>query len=57
MATNCPEQIFPTGCLVECSRQSNWDIECRQNMCNLAPIQTMNDHCTHAFGKGQCINQ
>jgi hypothetical protein len=57
MAKYCAEQVFPQGCLVECSRQTNWDLPCRQNMCNLAPVQTMNDHCTHAFGKFQCTDQ
>jgi hypothetical protein len=57
MAKNCADQVFPQGCLVECSRQTNWDLPCRQNMCNLAPVQTMNDHCTHAFGKFQCTDQ
>ena len=56
MAMNCAEKIFPTGCLVECAGQTNWDLPCRQNMCNLAPVQTMNDHCTHAFGVGQCTD-
>jgi hypothetical protein len=57
MAKNCADQVFPQGCLVECSKQTNWDLPCRQNMCNLAPVQTMNDHCTHAFGKFQCTDQ
>jgi hypothetical protein len=56
MATWCPDKIFATGCLVECSRQTNWDLACRTNMCTLVKPQPNNDHCTHAFGIGQCTD-
>jgi hypothetical protein len=56
MAKWCADKVFGTGCLVECTRQTNWDLPCRANMCNLVDPQPNNDHCTHAFGVGQCTD-
>jgi hypothetical protein len=57
MAKNCADKMFPTGCLPACAAQTKWDIPCRQNMCNLVVPQPANDHCTHAFGVGQCTDR
>lgn len=56
MAKWCADKVFATGCLVECTKQTNWDLACRANMCNLVEPQPNNDHCTHAFGKFQCTD-
>jgi hypothetical protein len=57
MAANCADQIFTQGCIVACAEQTKWDLPCRQNMCNLAPVQTANNHCVHAFGVGECLDK
>jgi hypothetical protein len=57
MAMNCQDKVFPSGCLYECATQTNWDLACRTNMCLLVPAQPNNDHCTHAFGVNQCLNE
>lgn len=56
MAASCPDRAFAGGCLSACASQSGWDLKCRQVMCELAPLQPSNDHCTHAFGVGQCLD-
>ena len=56
MAKWCADKVFGSGCLVECAKQTNWDLECRANMCNLVEPQPNNDHCTHAFGMFQCTD-
>ena len=57
MAMNCAGEVFPSGCLYECTAQTNWDLECRANMCSLVPSEPANDHCTHAFGMNECLNE
>jgi hypothetical protein len=57
MAMNCTDKVFPSGCLYECATQTTWDLACRTNMCLLVPAQPNNDHCTHAFGENQCLNE
>jgi hypothetical protein len=57
MATNCASEVFAGGCLYQCATQTNWDLPCRANMCGLVPSQPNNDHCTHAFGVGQCLDE
>jgi hypothetical protein len=58
MAKNCSDKAFPMGCLMTCATDSaKWDRECRQGMCGLVPAQPDNDHCTHAFGVGQCLDE
>jgi hypothetical protein len=57
MAMNCADKVFPDGCLDDCATQTDWDLPCRANMCSLVPSQPDNDHCTHAFGVGQCLDQ
>jgi hypothetical protein len=57
MAMNCASQVFPTGCLKECAAGTNWDMECRQGMCSLAPAQPANNHCIHAFGVNECLDK
>lgn len=56
MAVVCVDKVFPMGCLWECATQTNWDLPCRTNMCGLVDAQPLNDHCTHAFGVGQCTD-
>ena len=57
MAMNCADKVFPDGCLTECAAQTDWDLGCRTNMCTLVPAQPNNDHCTHAFGVNECLDQ
>ena len=57
MAMNCADKVFPGGCLPECAAQTDWDLGCRTNMCTLVPAQPNNDHCTHAFGVNECLDQ
>jgi hypothetical protein len=57
MATNCANEVFAGGCLYQCTTQTNWDLPCRANMCSLVPSQPSNDHCTHAFGVSQCLDE
>jgi hypothetical protein len=57
MATNCPDTIFGSGCLYECATQTTWDLPCRANMCSLVQAQPNNDHCTHAFGVNECLDE
>jgi hypothetical protein len=57
MATNCSQDVFPTGCLDACATQTTWDLSCRATMCTLAPEQPDNDHCTHAFGMKECLDK
>jgi hypothetical protein len=57
MATNCKDKVFGGGCLNECASQTTWDLPCRANMCSLVQAQPNNDHCTHAFGMIQCLNE
>jgi hypothetical protein len=57
MATNCADKIFGSGCLYECATQTTWDLPCRANMCSLVQAQPNNDHCTHAFGVNECLDE
>ncbi len=57
MAMNCADKVFPDGCLYDCATQTDWDLPCRANMCSLVPAQPDNDHCTHAFGVNECLDQ
>jgi hypothetical protein len=57
MAAHCADKVVPGGCLASCASQKNWDLSCRQNMCNLVPDQPNNDHCTHALGVVQCLDK
>ncbi len=57
MATNCPDKVFGSGCLYECATQTTWDLPCRANMCSLVQAQPNNDHCTHAFGVNECLDE
>lgn len=57
MAMNCKSEIFGGGCLSECASQTTWDLPCRANMCSLVLAQPNNDHCTHAFGMVECLNE
>jgi hypothetical protein len=57
MATNCASEVFAGGCLYQCTIQTNWDLPCRANMCSLVQAQPNNDHCTHAFGQVQCLDE
>jgi hypothetical protein len=57
MAMNCADKVFPDGCLYDCATQTDWDLPCRANMCSLVPAQPNNDHCTHAFGVNECLDQ
>jgi hypothetical protein len=57
MAMNCAGDIFPDGCLYDCATQTNWDLSCRATMCTLVPAQPNNDHCEHAFGISECLDQ
>jgi hypothetical protein len=58
MKDNCGETAIPgsVSCYEFCATfESNEEVMgCRQNMCNLAPAQPANGHCTHAVGDGQC---
>jgi hypothetical protein len=57
MDMNCPQEVFPDGCLYDCATQTNWDLPCRANMCSLVQSEPNNDHCTHAFGVNECLNK
>lgn len=57
MDTNCPQEVFPDGCLYDCATQTDWDLPCRANMCSLVQSEPNNDHCTHAFGVNECLNK
>jgi hypothetical protein len=57
MAMNCRGDIFPAGCLSACTMQTNWDLECRAAMCSLVPSEPANDHCMHAFGVAECLDE
>jgi hypothetical protein len=57
MAMNCADKVFPGGCLDDCATQTDWDLPCRANMCANVPSQPNNDHCDHAFGVAECLDQ
>jgi hypothetical protein len=57
MAMNCADKVFPDGCLYDCATQTNWDLSCRAIMCANVPSQPDNDHCDHAFGVNECLDQ
>jgi hypothetical protein len=57
MAQYCPSETFAGGCLYQCTTQMNWDLACRAVMCALVQSQPNNDHCTHAAGMIQCLDE
>jgi hypothetical protein len=57
MAMNCASEVFAGGCLYQCTTQTNWDLPCRAVMCALVQSQPNNDHCTHASGRVQCVDE